>query len=68
MTINLPKLLGKTYEQYRNELTTWCEVSDLDKNKRGIAVALSFPEQYEHKLCEKVFSKLLIDVKYRSVK
>ena len=61
MKINLPKFQGKTYEQYRIELTAWCEVTDLDKSKQGIAIALSFPKQDEQKLCEKVFSELLIN-------
>lgn len=61
MKINLPKFQGKTYEQYRIELTAWREVTDLDKSKQGIAIALSFPEQDEHKLREKIFSELSID-------
>ena len=59
--INLPKFQGKTYEQYRIELTAWCEVADLDDSKQGIAIALSFPDQDEHKLREKVFSALSIN-------
>ena len=54
--INLRKFQGKTYEQYRIELTAWREVTDLDDKKQGIAIALSFPDQDEHKLREKVFS------------
>ena len=61
MKINLPKFQGKTCEQYRIELTAWREVTDLDKSKQSIAIALSFPEQDEHKLCEKVFSELSIN-------
>ena len=53
MKINLPKFQGKTYEQYRIELTAWRGVTDLDKSKQGIAIALSFPEQDEHKLLKK---------------
>ena len=60
MKINLPKFQGKTYEQYRIELTAWHEVTDWDKSKQGIAIALSFSEQDEHKLREKVFSELSI--------
>ena len=36
-------------------------MTDLDKSKQGVAIALSFPEQDEHKLLEKVFSKLSIN-------
>ena len=36
-------------------------MTDLDKSKQGVAIALSFPEQDEHKLFEKVFSKLSIN-------
>ena len=60
MKINFPKFQGKTYEQYRVELTAWCEVTNWDKNKQGIATVLSFLEQDEHKLHEKVFSELPI--------
>ena len=33
MKIDLPKSQGKTYEQYRIELTAWREVTDLDKKQ-----------------------------------
>ena len=59
--INLPKFQGKTYEQYRIELTAWSKVTDSDDRKQGIAIALSFPDQDEHKLREKVFSELSIN-------
>ena len=36
-------------------------MTDLDKSKQGVAIALSFPEQDEHKLHEKVFSELSIN-------
>ena len=61
MKINLSKFEGKTYEQYRIELTAWHGVTDLDQSKQGIAIALSFPEQDEHKLREQVFSELSIN-------
>ena len=35
-------------------------MTGLDKNKQEIAIALSFPEQDEHKLRGKVFSELSI--------
>ena len=35
-------------------------MADLDKNKKGIATPLSFPEQHEYKLCESIFSELSI--------
>ena len=60
MKINLSKFQGKTYEQYRIELTAWHEVTDLDQSKQGIAIALSYLEQDEHKLREQVFSELSI--------
>ena len=60
MKINLSKFQGKTYEQYRIELTAWHEVTDLDQSKQGIAIALSYLEQDEHKLREEVFSELSI--------
>lgn len=36
-------------------------MTNLDKKKQGTAIVLSFPEQDEYKLCEKVFSELSID-------
>ena len=62
MKIIQPIFQGKTYEQYwSNLLQGWREITDTDKKKQGIAIALSFLEQDENKRLEKVFSKLSIN-------
>ncbi|CAC5357018.1 unnamed protein product [Mytilus coruscus] len=46
--INLPSFSKlKSYELYKQELIAWSEITDLDKKKRGIAVALTLPEDDE---------------------
>ncbi|CAC5360727.1 unnamed protein product [Mytilus coruscus] len=52
--INLPSFSkSKSYELYKQELVAWSEITDLDKKKRGIAVALTLPEDDESKIREK---------------
>ena len=43
--IDPPNLRTKTYELYRQELLAWREVTDLRKEKQGVAIALSLPEE-----------------------
>ena len=50
---------SKSYERYKQELTAWREVTDLKKEKQGIAIALSLPEN--DNIREKVFDELDID-------
>ncbi|XP_055954635.1 uncharacterized protein LOC130010710 [Patella vulgata] len=38
---NPPDMKGKTYEQLKNEIAMWQILTDLDKKKRAIAIALS---------------------------
>ncbi|CAG2239162.1 unnamed protein product [Mytilus edulis] len=60
--INLPSFnKSKSYELYKQELLAWSEITDLDKKKRGIAVALSLPEDDETKIREKVFDQIVLD-------
>ena len=58
MKINPPHLVGKSYERYRVELEAWREDTELDKNKQGIAIALTFPENDENHIREKVFDEI----------
>ena len=32
---------SKSYELYKQELLAWSEITDLDKKKRGVAIALT---------------------------
>ena len=60
--INPPSLeKAKTYERFRQEVLAWREITDLAKNKQGIAVALSLPEDDEHQIKDKVFDQISID-------
>ena len=51
----------KNYERYRHELTAWKEITDLSKDKQGIAIALSLPEDDESQIREKVFDQISVD-------
>ena len=50
----------KSYERYKQELLAWREVTEIDKAKQGIAVALSLPEDDESKIREQVFDEVSI--------
>ena len=58
--INPPvfKSKSKSYELYRQELLAWSEITELAKEKKGIAVALTLPEEDETKIREKVFEQI----------
>lgn len=51
----------KSYELYKQELLAWSEITDLDKKKKGVAVALTLPEDDESKIREKVFDQIKLD-------
>ena len=60
--INPPSLeKAKNYERFKQEVLAWKEITDLAKNKQGIAVALSLPEDEEHQIKDKVFDQISID-------
>jgi len=60
--INLPIFSkSKSYELYKQELFAWSEITDLDKKKRGVAIALTLPEDDESKIREKVFDQIKLD-------
>lgn len=62
--IDPPSLRTKSYELYRQELLAWREVTDLRKDKQGVAIALSLPEDDKAKIREKVFEQIsLVDLK-----
>ena len=46
---------AKTYERFRQELLAWTEITDLSKDKQGIAIALSLPDDDESQIREKSF-------------
>ena len=52
---------AKTYERFRQELLAWTEITDLSKDKQGIAIALSLPDDDESQIREKVFDQIAID-------
>ena len=51
----------KSYELYKQELLAWKEITDLDKKKQGVVIALSLPEDDESKIREKVFDQISLD-------
>ena len=60
--INPPSLeKAKTYERFKQEVLAWREITDLAKNKQGIAVVLSLLEDDEHQIKDKVFDQISID-------
>ena len=52
---------GKSYERFKQELLAWREITELSKNKQGIAVALSLPEDDENKIKDKVLDQISLD-------
>lgn len=54
-----PKI--KSYELYKQELLAWKEITELDKKKQGVAIALSLPENDESRIREKVFDQVKLE-------
>ena len=52
---------AKTYEGFKQEVLAWKEITDLQKNEQGIAVALSLPVDDEHQIKDKVFDQIPLD-------
>ena len=52
---------AKTYEGFKQEMLAWKEITDLPKNKQGIAVALSLPADDEHQIKDEVFDQIPLD-------
>ena len=59
--INPPNLTLVPYELYKQKLLAWREVTDLSKEKQGVAIALSLPEEDKNKIQEKVFNQIGLD-------
>ena len=56
-----PTFGDKPYERYIEELNAWTFITELEKDKQAIAVALSFPENDESHIRDKVFSEINMD-------
>ena len=56
--IDPPSLRAKAYELNRQELLAWREVTELRKDKQGVAIALSLPEDDKTQIREKVFEQI----------
>lgn len=52
----------KPYSRWIDEIKAWQALTDLDIKKRGIAIALSLPEEGQNSVRDKVFSELSVDV------
>ena len=60
--INPPKYSqSKSYELYKQELLAWKEITELEKKKRGVAIALTLPEDDDSKIREKVFDQIKLE-------
>ena len=59
--INPPNLTSVSYERYKQKLLAWREVTDFIKDKQGVAITLSLPEDDKNKIQEKVFSQISLD-------
>ena len=57
MTIN-PPTLGGNYERYKQELKAWQIISDIPKEKQGITIALTLPENHTSGIRGKVFEEV----------
>ena len=51
----------KPYSRWVDEIKAWQALTDLEKKKRGIAIALSLPEEGQNSIRDKVFSELTVD-------
>ena len=54
-------LKTKGHELYRQELLALREVTDIRKDKQGVAIALSLPEDDKTQIREKVFEQISLD-------
>ena len=57
--INPPTInKAKTYESFRQELLAWTEITELSKDKQGIAITLSLPDDDESQIRVKFLIRL----------
>ena len=62
ISINLPTFnKRKSYENLRQELLAWSEITDISKSKQGIVIALSLSENDETQISDKMFDQISID-------
>ena len=62
LKINPPKFSSeKEYERYKVELQAWARITEVKKDKQGIAVALSLPEEDATGIRERVFNEIAMD-------
>ena len=59
--MNPPNLTSVPYKLYKQTLLAWREVTDLSKDKQGVAIALSLPQEDKNKIQEKVFNEIGLD-------
>ena len=51
----------KGFERWKTEIQMWAEVTDVKKEKMGIAVALSLPENEESRIREQVMEEVKLE-------
>ena len=51
----------KAYERFKNELLAWKRITEVKKEKQGILVALSLPDDAECGIRERVFDEVSLD-------
>ena len=56
-----PNLTSVPYKLYKQTLLAWREVTDLSKDKQGVVIALSLPQEDKNKIQEKVFNEIGLD-------
>ena len=62
MKISPPDLKKcKTYERFKQELVAWRTVTDVDKKKQAVAIALSLPQDGDFQIREQVFDELELE-------
>lgn len=52
---------NKPYSRWVDEVKAWEVLTDLEAKKRGIAIALSLPEEGQNSIRDKVFSELTVE-------
>ena len=52
--------VNKPYDRYVDEIRAWAFITDLEKEKQGIAIALSFPENDPSGIRDKVFNEIAV--------
>ena len=63
MILNHPSFTrkDKCFERWKTEVLMWSEVTDVQKDKMGIAVALSLPENDESRIREQVVEEVKLE-------